>query len=330
MSNSPFMRYGILYYLVIMTASCVIFFETSLLFLFESVESKFAEILLLARFFFFFAAFLRFFLGNSRASRDTGANLRELFLLILTALARGLFEFVQLSLAIGAQSGQARLFGVATSLETSFPLVLSRFAGVEQGVFAIADLLFLVASFQCLVLLLVVPTAPVTFLSAFAFPFAFAFLFGFSVVGHESGHGLLDASYEIVLQRLANGLLAFLGLRLIAWFLFAALSFAGAVAVFLSAALSTLALAAFGTVALATFAFFGFSRWSTAVVGVASVDFGFQGFPFGFSFLFSFLMARLEALVEILELSHAVLSQCRSGDASDEQRDDDGSLHDQR
>lgn len=266
----------------------------------KSVVSQLAIIFLVARFLLLFmllASLLLVF--NSVAGRDAGTDLVGLLVLLLAAFASGFLEFLQLRLAVGAQRGQAGLFSVAVGLEASLLLGIGRLGAVQQGAFAIANSLLLGATVQGFVVSLVVPAVGSAFVATILL------VMGILLRESEARDGLLDTVFEIGFQGLSESLSAFTTSSAVAFF------------------------AAGGSAATAftTFTFFGFGRRSASVVGVAGVEFRFQGFEFGLSGSFVLFVSVLDAFMEGVEFGGAVLSQSRSKNASSEQSNSD-SLHD--
>jgi len=214
---------------------------------------------------------------NTVASLDASADLVFLLVLLLATLARGFLELLQLSLALGTQSGQALLFGVTPGLELGALFLVGRATAVEQGTLTVADGLLLGAAVQGLVLALVIKTSVLSLTR----------LVMLSILWWEgeTRDGLLDASLELLLHGFAEGLSAFTTF--------------GPVSVMLATSSALFASVAFSTLGC---------WWSASVAGVTSINFGFHGFEFGLLLFFSFLVAFVHARVEVLELGGTVLS----------------------
>lgn len=240
----------------------------------ESVISQLAIVLVVARLLLLSSLALALPFWNTAAGGDGGADCGGFLAYLLTALASGFLELLQLSLAVGAQSGQTGLFGVAAGLEVSSLFGVGGGVSGEQGAFAVADGLFVGAAFQGLVFSLVVgtPVVPVTTM-------------GLAILRRQGDAGLFQAGFELALQGILQGLSAFT---------------AGAATATFAAG------AAAGTTAGTTGAAFALlARWrrGTAVAGVAGIELRFQGLEFGLEVGRVFLVTVLHARAEVLELS---------------------------
>lgn len=211
------------------------------------------------------------------------------------ALADSFLQFVQLSLAFGAQRGLAFRLGVASGLEGGLLLSFGRLVGFEQSFLASANGFLLGAAFQSLLLGFEVKT--------FVAAFVIASVMVLAVLRGEGevGNILLDASFEVLLRYFVDGLSAFFGLGVVA--------------------LRTAALA-FLLVML---------RRRATVVGIAGLELRFQGCEFSFEFFLLLLVALSFARMEILNLlltgvlgSAAELTAC----ADEAGGENDDSLHD--
>lgn len=263
----------------------------------ESVISQLAVVLIVARLLLLALTTTTPLFLNTVAGGGARAELFGLLMLLLTALASGFLELVQLSLALGAQRGRAFLLGIASGLELSSLFCIGWAAAIEQCAFAVADSLFVGAAIQSLVIILVVETMMSTEVVLIVLTILWW--------EGESGHGLLDAIFEFTLESIANSLSTF-----------------AACAILFAAGFTTGATA--GTSTGCTFLLLG--RGSASVAGVAGIQFGLQSFPFGLVGIFGLFVTIFHALVEVFDLCGTVEGQARSNDASDEQRNDDG-LH---
>lgn len=248
----------------------------------ESVISQLAIVLVVARLLLLSSLALALPFWNTAAGGDGGADCGGFLAYLLTALASGFLELLQLSLAVGAQSGQAGLFGVAAGLEVSSLFGVGGGVSGEQGAFAVADGLFVGAAFQGLVFSLVVgtPVVPVTTM-------------GLAILRRQGDAGLFQAGFELALQGILQGLSAFAAGAATAAFA------AGATT---GTATSTTAGTTAGTTG-AAFALLARWRRGTAVAGVAGIELRFQGLEFGLEVGRVFLVTVLHARAEVLELS---------------------------
>jgi len=259
----------------------------------KSVVAQFAIIFLLAALMLFFSrTAFAFLIADSAARRNSAANLIRLGVLLLTAIAKGFFHFLDLRLALGAQRRGTLLLGVATGLEFGFLLIGRKLVAFEQGAFARADLFFFDATVQIFVLRFVVEPFMISS------PFFLVSLVVFGGKG-ESGVGLFDAINEAFLHRLAHGFFAFLS--------------------------SAVAFAA-GSAAAASIC--GFCRRRAAVVSIASIEFRFQTFELGFHLVVLLFFAIADAFVEILNFLTTIFSSRGCGENENGENDQGQGLHD--
>jgi hypothetical protein len=213
---------------------------------------------------------------DTLALGDTGAQLVDLLVLLLTAFAGSFVELFHLSLALGTQSSLAFLFGIASSLELGFHLGFGGATAVPQGTFALANGLLVSATIQTLVLVLVVESV--------TFPAVWFVMLAILWWQSEARDGLLDTSFKLGLHGFTQGLPAFATLRVVSTFFTT------------------------GTAAVTIVLLLGSLGWrSASVAGIASIDFAFDGREFGLSRSFALLVAVFHTLVEFFEFGRAVL-----------------------